>query len=171
MVYGGGVRYPLNVIYFNAILYNPEEIASPDDCILSLFGPPILKTKLFRFSHTDYYKKEMGEDLWKYFVGYNLIESPDRLALYKRLTVEIEMLYSRLGKRLLNIDVGYVAHEKIVLASTKNFTHRIYIDEGIYGDVQLMRKKGFYECLDWTYNDYKYDFVSKFFEKMRSLVL
>ena len=171
MVYGGGIRYPLDVIYFNAILYNPEEMPSPDACVLSVFGPPILKTEVFKFSHTDYYKKEMGENLCKYLVGYNLIESPNKLALYKRITIDIEMLHCRLGKRLLNIDVGYVAHEKVVLASTKNFTHRVYIDNGIYGDVQLMRRKNAYEYLDWTYADYKYGFVAQFFENMRSLVL
>ena len=70
------------------------------------------------------------------------------------------------GKRIINIDPGYLATEKVVVASTKNFTHRIYIGKGIYGDLQLMRQKGVYAAMPWTYPDYIRPEAQDFFNRL-----
>lgn len=170
MVTGGGFRQTGKVIYFNAVLYNRDHIKDPDATAMSIFGEPILKSAEFDFSHTSYYEPEMGENLVKYFALYDRVEHPDGLPDYKIQAVTLEDSLSVDGKRIINIDPGYVAMEKIVAASTKNFTHRIYIRDNIYGDLQLFRRKGSYVPMEWTFQDYQFDFVLGFFEKARKIL-
>ncbi len=170
MVTGGGFRQTGRVIFFNAILYNKDYVKNPDEFALPLFGEPIVKSSEFDFSHTAYYEPEMGENLAKYFALYDLVEHPDNLPDYKIHAVNIEDTLAVDGKRIINIDPGYVAMEKIVAASTKNFTHRIYLRDNIYGDLQLYRRKGSYVPLEWTFQDYQFDFVIGFFEKARKIL-
>ncbi|MBZ4643543.1 MAG: hypothetical protein JG767_1152 [Deferribacteraceae bacterium] len=170
MVFGGGVRKPLEVVLFCAVLYNAKEIKTPDEIIEKNFGKISAKSDIFPFSHTSYYVPEMGEHLYKYFVGFDCFFIPDKIVEFKLKAVEIEDSMLKDGKRVINIDPGYVALEKVVAASTKNFTHRIYIANSIYGDVQLMRKSNSYEKLPWTFYDYTLEPVLKFFEEMRRIL-
>lgn len=170
MVYGGGVRKPLRVIYFNAILFNTEYISDPDAILEPLFGKPIVKSESFNFDHTEYYVKEMGGSLVKYFAGYDLIDFPDRLPLFKLNAVDLEETYKSEGKRVLNVDPGYVALEKVVAASTKNFTHRVYLKDNIFADLQLFRKQKKFRTLPWTFYDYQKDFVIDFFDDLRKVL-
>ena len=170
MVTGGGFRQTGQVIYFNAVLFNKDLVKNPDDIAAELFGQPILKSPEFDFSHTSYYEPEMGANLVKYFALYDRIETPDRLPEYKIQAVRMEDELQQDGKRVINIDPGYVAMEKIIAASTKNFTHRVYIRDNIYGDLQLYRRKGRYVPLEWTFQDYSFDFTLGFFEKARKIL-
>lgn len=170
MVTGGGFRQTGKVIYFNAILYNKDVVKNPDSIASPIFGEPIIKSPEFDFSHTSYYEPEMGENLIKYFALYERVEFPDDLSDYKIQAVNIEAEHMVDGKRMINIDPGYVAMEKIVAASTKNFTHRVYIRDNIYGDLQLLRRKGKYIPMDWTFQDYAFDSTIGFFEKARKLL-
>jgi hypothetical protein len=79
----------------------------------------------------------------------------------KILSNEIEQRYASGENRVVNIDPGYVARDKLVLASTKDFYHRLYLSDGIYGEVTLHYRKGMYRFFSWTYPDYKdADFLS-----------
>jgi len=170
MVTGGGFRQTGQVIYFNAILYSKDRVKDPDSLAAPLFGEPILRSPEFDFSHTSYYEPEMGENLVKYFALYDRVEFPDDLPDYKIQAVGIEGEYMHDEGRTVNIDPGYVAMEKVVAASTKNFTHRVYIRDNIYGDLQLFRRKGRYTSLEWTFQDYAFDFTIGFFEKARKIL-
>ncbi|MGD9809403.1 MAG: DUF4416 family protein [Deferribacterales bacterium] len=170
MVTGGGFKQTGKVIYFNAILYNRDLVKDPDSIAAPLFGEPILRSPEFDFSHTSYYEPEMGENLVKYFALYDKVEFPDDLPDYKIEAVNIEDGLQQEGKRIINIDPGYVAMEKIVAASTKNFTHRVYLRDNIYGDLQLLRRKGRYIPMEWTFQDYAFDFTIGFFEKARKIL-
>ncbi|KAA0259325.1 DUF4416 family protein [Deferribacter autotrophicus] len=167
MVYGGGVRKPQKVVFFNAILIDVKYENIIDDYLNSIFGSPKIVSEKFSFSHTSYYEKEMGNNLVKYFACYDIIDYPDKLVNYKRIAVDIEDFFKENGKRKVNIDPGYVAMEKVVAASTKNFTHRIYLGESIYADLQLYRKKKSYVALPWTFYDYQTSNALIFFEKCR----
>jgi len=170
MIYGGGLREPVKVIYFNAVLYNPEYVKDVGRILSEEFGAPLAKSKEFDFSHTDYYVKEMGRPQYKFFECYDHISMPDELPSLKLKSCELEDKYIVDGKRMLNVDPGYVALEKVVAASTKNFSHRIYIGDKIFADMQLTRKGGKYQSLPWTFEDYAFDFVIDFFEESRNLL-
>ena len=136
------------------------------------FGPIDLESDVYPFTFTDYYDKEMGESLQKQIVSFERLIDKNELAAKKRRSNEIEEEFARgdgdSWHRRVNIDPGYVTDSKLVLASTKNFSHRIYLGEGIFAEVTLryVRVKGF-EPFEWTYPDYRTDLLRSFFESVR----
>ena len=119
------------------------------------FGPVDRESERYAFSFTDYYDEEMGQGLSKQIISFTRLIDKEGLAAAKRQTNEIEALSAagRDGRRCrnVNIDPGYVSDSKLVLASTKNFSHRIYVGQGIFAEVTLryLRKAGF-TPLEWT---------------------
>jgi hypothetical protein len=119
-------------------------------------------------SRSDYYDDEMGPDLKRVF--WHMADDIPRgaLAEVKLATNRLERESSQSGKRLVNLDPGVLSHESLVLATTKPFSHRVYMTKGIYGEVTLVyRKNRGYEPLPWTYWDYKEPWAREFFETAR----
>jgi len=108
----------------------------------------------FPFDFTSYYAPEMGEPLFRRVLTFKGLIRQCSLAAIKRRTNAIEASYARAGRRRVNIDPGYMLAERFVLATGKNFTHRIYIGGGIYADLTLIFQKGAFRTLPWTYPDY-----------------
>jgi hypothetical protein len=106
------------------------------------------------FDYTTYYEKEMGAPLSRRMMAFKTLVQQTQLAAFKRATNELEHKYRQQGRRRVNIDPGYLLAERLVLATGKNFTHRIYIGEGIYADLTLIYQRGAFRCLPWTYPDY-----------------
>jgi hypothetical protein len=130
----------------------------------------------FEFAETDYYAGEMGAGLQKqFFVFAPTSDWPQRLAAVKRQTNAWEQAYANLGRHLeprpLNLDPGYLTLAKLVLASTKDHAHRIYLADGIYAEVTLHLKHGRWQAWDWTFPDYRrsdyHDFFSACRERLR----
>jgi hypothetical protein len=67
----------------------------------------------------------------------------------------------------VNLDPGYITAAKLVLASTKDFAHRVYVGKGIYGDVQLRFRDDAFRPVEWTYPDYRTDLAIDFFQNVR----
>ena len=136
------------------------------------FGPVDIISRWLDFAYTDYYYKEMGSPLFrKVFVFKNLIEQ-DRLARIKEKTNEIETRFANAGKRSVNIDPGYLVSSRFVLATGKEYSHRIYIGRKIYADLTLMySKKHGFKTLDWTYPDYASKEMLSFLSKARDKYL
>lgn len=106
------------------------------------------------FSHTDYYEEEMGKDLLRVFILFREPFPRELLPRIKLRTNEIELAFSEGHRRSVNIDPGYISLENVILATTKGYTHRVYIGSGIYADLTLMYSNGTYRPLEWTYPDY-----------------
>lgn len=169
----GVIRYPQKTKMIAAITVNALHLFGDVKQILqSSFGPVDLESDVYPFSFTEYYSEEMGSDLHKGIMSFDRLIRKDELAIKKIRTNEIEEMFAMKGEknlqRRINIDPGYVSDSKLVLASTKNFSHRIYIGQGIFAEVTMryLRKCGF-EPLEWTYPDYKTDLVKTFLESVR----
>jgi hypothetical protein len=119
------------------------------------------------FDRTRYYEREMGWPLHRRFVSFENLLPPDRLVNVKLATNEIEQRYCRDEKRRVNIDPGYVSAERLVLATGKNYIHRIYLAEGIYADLTLVFRKGGFHPLQWTYPDYADSATIALFNEVR----
>ncbi|MCX7718255.1 MAG: DUF4416 family protein [Candidatus Sumerlaeaceae bacterium] len=120
------------------------------------------------FSHTDYYAKEMGSRILRKWFSVRLPIFPDELVDIKQHTNLLEQVYADDGHRRLNLDPGYVSASKVVLASTKDHAHRIYVGRGIYEEVTLHYRRGIgFEPWPWTYPDYRTPEALAFFEKVR----
>ena len=140
------------------------------------FGPIARESAIYSFDiHSLYYEREMGSDLIKQFVSFERRIPMDRLPAIKIATNKLEERFAcredgRLGRRV-NVDPGYMAPSKLVLATAKNYDHRIYLGEGIFADLTLRYCHGRFETLDWTYPDYRTDLAQKFFSEVRSDLL
>jgi hypothetical protein len=120
------------------------------------------------FDRTEYYAKEMGWPLFRRFISFSKPISPDSLVDVKLLTNAIENGHLVKKKRRINIDPGYISLERLVLATGKNYTHRIYLDKGIYADLTLVFHAGTFMPLTWTYPDYADEKVIRYFNMVRA---
>ncbi len=119
------------------------------------YGPVDFVSETLAFDFTSYYAPEMGKGLWRRIVSFGPLVMPDQLVPVKLWTntQEVQTLNEQGGRRV-NIDPGYLAASKFVLATGKDYSHRIYLEEGIYGDLTLIFQKGAFSSLPWTYPDY-----------------
>ena len=169
----GKIHVPQPVKLLAGITYHPSIQA---DRIIRLLEKNVCKIEMssapYDFSRfTDYYRNEMGAGLVKQFVVFTDLIQPDQLADIKINTNLLEESFMDETKRRVNIDPGYICPAKLVLATTKNYSHRIYLTKGIYGDVHLQYRNGGYQPQPWTYPDYQDAENIEFFLKIRSIYL
>ena len=119
------------------------------------WGPVDFASTPVPFDFTDYYAAEMGPSLLRFFVSFERLVDPARLAEIKRETNAIEDLFREEGKRKVNLDPGLLCLSRFVLATTKESSHRIPLAAGIYGEVTLLFEKGRFRPVEWTYPDYR----------------
>jgi hypothetical protein len=131
------------------------------------FSPPDLVSPWIPFGYTSYYEKEMGAPLWRRVLSFSGWIAQDRLAQIKLAANALEQEYQAAGRRRVNIDPGYLLLERFVLATGKNFSHRIYIGQGIYADLTLVFRRGRFHPLPWTYPDYADAPLSGFLQRVR----
>ena len=119
------------------------------------YGPVDFLSESLPFNFTAYYEPEMGEGLGRRIASFEPLISPEQLPGVKLWTnaLEARSLNERRGRKV-NIDPGYLAASKFILATGKDYSHRIYLGEGIYGDLTLIFQKGGFTPLPWTYPDY-----------------
>lgn len=132
------------------------------------FGPVDMVSHWFSFDFTTYYEPEMGAPLFRRLMTFKTLIEQNDLPEIKTVTNALEQKYSENGKRMINLDPGYMLRERFVLATGKNFTHRIYLDKGIYADLTLIYTKGRFQKLPWTYPDYAEGNMLKYLELIRN---
>lgn len=141
----------------------PEQLAAE-------FGPVALIGPRVNFTETDYYTSSMGADLQKQIFAFENLMAADGLPAVKRRTNELEtsLLFQEYPEaRPLNLDPGYVDSGKLVLASTKDHAHRVYLSDGIYGEVTLYLRGKEWQIWPWTYPDYRRADVQQFLLQVR----
>ena len=146
---------------FDEIFDGLEEIAGPCDII----------SKWLDFDFTDYYYKEMGSPLYRRMIAFKPLIEQEMLASIKIRTNALENLFSVQGNRQINIDPGYLLSSRFILATGKDYSHRIYIGQQIYADLTLMYTKQGFKTLEWTYPDYASNQVTDFLGKVRNKYL
>ena len=119
-----------------------------------LFGPTDWISPALLFDRTRYYEKEMGWPLHRRFISFKTLIRPENIVDIKCKTNTLERRYAQSGKRKINIDPGYIALERLVLATGKNYSHRIYLSKGIYADLTLIFQRRSFSPLPWSYKDY-----------------
>lgn len=148
-------KAPLPVKPVLSMILTREDLCQPVAVHLQdYFGALDLVGPWRPFTATDYYAREMGSPLKRRLVAFLHLADPAGLPDWKGLTNEIEQKFSLGGRRLINLDPGYVTRERLVLATGKNYTHRLYLNQGIYGDLTLVFAQGNFQPLSWSYPDY-----------------
>ena len=172
----GTPKEPKPVKLFVALLACDEGLfPSVEVELRALFGPIDLASRIAPWSVTYYYESEMGSGLFRRFLSFDPLISPDALSEIKHKTQSIEENYRRGGGedrgRGVNIDPGYLDAGKVVLASTKSAAHRIYLRSGIYGEVTLLYYDGSFHSFTYTYPDYVWPEATAFLAASRSRYL
>ena len=113
---------------------------------------------------TDYYDAEMGgPGLRRGFLGFERLVDPSGLAAVKirtnGLESEIAAEFDAGGRpghprRIVNLDPGYLTPAALIMATAKDFSHRIPLQDGIYGHLELLFTRTGIRRLEWTYPDF-----------------
>lgn len=125
------------------------------EALAKRFGRVDFESPFIDFTATSYYDEEFGAGLKRKFVSFARLVELDGIASVKTVTNAIERRMSVAGKRTVNIDPGYLDLSKLILFTTKDYSHRMYLARGIYGEVTLSYRNGSFRPLGWTYPDYR----------------
>jgi hypothetical protein len=138
------------------------------------YGPADLESPAFAFDATDYYEDEMGPGLRRRFMAFARLVMPERLAGIKLQTNGLEDRIredAAMPGRAVNIDPGILTASALIMATAKDFTHRIPLAHGIYAHLELLFTRTDLRFLDWTYPDFRQDSYRRFFLDLRKLYL
>lgn len=164
-----GVKAPPRVMPVVGLISSGDLAAGVAGELEDAFGRVVLRSEPARFDHTTYYNEEMGGQLTRQWWAFGDLVLPDRLVEFKHRANAIEQKHARAaGGRTVNIDPGLLSLSNLVLASTKNYAHRIYLGQGIYAEVTLLYKHKGFVPLDWTYPDYRAPAALDFFTRARA---
>ncbi len=135
------------------------------------WGPVFVESELRNFNETTYYEPTMGTELQKVLWGFERLQGAESLVNCKLLTNGWEREYASATEfpeqRPLNLDPGYLTEAKLVLATTKDRDHRLYLGDGIFAEVTLSYRQGSWSSHPWTYQDYRSAEYHQFFSRCR----
>ncbi len=139
------------------------------------WGPIDHESEVWPFTQTEYYREQMGENLLRQFVSFERLIRPDELAAIK---VETNAIEGEIAEQVLdptivrpvNLDPGYVDLGKLVLATTKDRSHRIHIGSRIYAEVTLHYSDDRWQTWPWTYRDYAEGHYFPFLSRVREML-
>jgi hypothetical protein len=167
----GDIQTPVPVKLFVGVLTSlPDTLGEIQAKLTALFGPIDSASEHYPFDFTHYYDEEMGIPIYRAFFGFSNLIDPSAIAEIKVRTNALESKFSGMhpnAPRPVNLDPGYLEQSKIVLASTKNFFHRILISGGIYAEVTLHYAGKSWRSFPWTFPDYKSDRYHAYFYSLR----
>ncbi len=138
------------------------------------------RSEIYCFSeYTSHYEREMGNPIWKYFITFRRLRPVPDLVQLKLFTEELEQLFlagrvatgvarNQALSRTVNLDPGYLTAWHLVLATVKNYAHRVHLQDGIYSELTLLFRRSQTEPLPWTYPDYRAEPALRFFSEVRS---
>ena len=163
------MKYPKTKLIIGLIFNNEEVLYKTVNTLRRYFGKIDFESEIIEFNFTTYYQKETGSNLKRKFISFTKLVDPAKLPEIKILTNKIEDKFSLKGNRRINIDPGYIDLAKLVLASTKDFTHRIYLHKGIYAEITLFYQGNSFKSWDLTYPDYRTDKYIEIFNHLRQI--
>lgn len=155
---------------FIAVIFNQSvsQKSIVDRCC-SVWGEADYISDIIDFSFTDYYEKEMGRGLKRFFISHKELVAPSSLVDFKIKSNILESEFLDASNRLVNLDPGLLNLSRVILATTKDNAHRIPLSKGIYAEITLLYKKKDFVSLPWTYPDYSTDAYKKILLDIRRI--
>jgi hypothetical protein len=168
----GIIGFSKKVKLFCGIIFSDEHIKQDSfHALENKFGKIDFISDTMPFDFSSYYNPEMGQNLKRLWISFENLIFSSALASIKVFTNSLEDSFAVNCKRQINIDPGYITPANVVLATTKDYSHRIYLDNGIYGEVTTIYKKNGYIKLPWSYPDYLSDIATKFLLEARQTLI
>jgi len=167
----GAVRRPAHVKLFCALLLAPFiPLVEVEEVLQQHFGAIVLRSQPLPFTQTTYYTGEMGTELTRLFIAFAPLIPMGELVAIKHTTNALETTWATpSGQRRVNLDPGYLDLAKVVLATTKDHAHRVYIGAGLFAEVTLRYRQKIFQPWEWTYPDYRLPATHHFFHQLRDL--
>src|ERR1700757_4771656 len=165
-------QFNLVKLFIGVLVSHSRLIPEAEQRLSAAYGPIDHRSPVIPFDFTDYYEADMGEIIDRVFFSFERLIEADQLPEIKRQTNQLEEEMAPLfqsAKRPVNLDPGYIEQAKVVLASTKNFYHRIYLGGGIFGEVTMHFRNNTYQFFPWTYPDYQSKDYQEFFIRVRQI--
>jgi len=147
----------------------PEAADESWDRLTRRWGPEGYRSPDIPFHWSNYYDKEMGVTILRSLRSFRDPVNPAALAEIKTFTNEVELSLSRNGRRRVNLDPGLLFLSRLILATTKDRSHRLPLSDGIFGELTLMYEGGGWKALPWTYPDYRTPEYAAALTEMRNL--
>jgi hypothetical protein len=152
------------------ILISRERIRLPLlEELCSRYGPVDYTSVDLPFTYTHYYDDEMGTPITRFFISFLRLVDPGILAQIKGETNLLESRFAKAGRRKANIDPGLLNLSRLVLASSKDGSHRVPLSDGVFAELTLVFERGRYRPLEWTYPDYRSDLYREILADIRKL--
>lgn len=166
----GKIRIPDDVMLFCSLIFKDKVfLDGATDLLKGRFGEVVFQSKTFAFDFTRYYEKEFGRPLYRVVLAFDKLVPRDSLIEVKLATNLIEAQLEDEERRRVNLDPGILTQENICLATTKPYSHRIYLGSSIWGDLTLIYEDNTYCPLKWTYPDYRKEEMIHVFNLLRNL--
>ena len=166
----GSVKKHRKVKLVSGLIFKEDAVFNQAGKILEKrFGEIDFKSQALDFTHTAFYEEEFGSDLKRRFISFKRLIPSETLARIKITTNKIEKKLSLDSRRRINIDPGYLTQAKLVLATTKDYRHRIYLGRGIFAEVTLFFEGQTFRPWEWTYPDYKTQGYIETFNRIREI--
>lgn len=155
-----------------SVIYKDEDLLNAaEKKLIDLYGELDGQVLARSFDYTDYYGRELGSPLKRKIFSFKKLAVLEDIQFIKLKTNEIEAKLSLDGKRRVNIDPGYVTAAKLVLFSTKDYSHRIYIGKSLFAEITLVFTKGAFRPCTWTYPDYASKELIEYFNNVRGVFM
>lgn len=168
----GKIAKPLPVKLVIGLIYRQASLKNKAlGYLKERFGGIDFLSRPLSFDYTRYYYPEFGSPLKRIFISFRRLFPQDCLSAIKRGTNKLEERFSLKGKRRINIDPGCLSSGKLVLATTKDNCHRVYLGRGIFAEVTLFYQAGTYRPWPWTYPDYQSKEYIDIFNTIRAIYL
>ncbi|MDA7979423.1 MAG: DUF4416 family protein [Pirellulales bacterium] len=112
------------------------------------------------FDLTNYYEGEMGTDLVRRLLAFKRLFPPEQIGMAKHICNTMEDGFAATHadgtrRRRFNLDIGYLDHAKLVLASMKVAGQKIYLGNGVYADPIARYEGGYYRPFPWSFPDFR----------------
>lgn len=166
---GDAKKHPPVKLIIGFIFKEEKVIDKAKGLLERRFGKIDFESQTLPFTHTDYYENEFGKDLRRRFISFKKLILAENLPKIKIITNLTEKKLSSHTRRQINIDPGYLSLAKLILASTKDYKHRIYLNRGIYAEITLFYQDKTFNSLEWTYPDYKTPEYIAIFNSIRDI--
>ncbi len=151
----------------SVIFRDKKYLEQAENGLEELFGPQDVPTLECPFDYTEYYRDEFGGSLSRKLICFKRLLGKENISEAKLGTNELEKRSASGGKRRVNIDPGYVTEAKLVLLTTKDYTHRVYIGRKIFAESTLFFQDGTFRPWPWTYPDYASRKMVEYYNSVR----
>jgi hypothetical protein len=157
------------ILFVGSLFSSDDVFSAAERDLREMFGTVLFKSPAIRWNYSEYYDSELGLPLLRNFLFFETIVDPTCLVEAKLAVMEVERKFSVKDRRQINLDPGYLTLAKAVLASKKNYSHRLNLGRGVFAELELFFRGGRFNPMPYTYADYRDKRFLGFFATAREL--